>query len=118
MRFTAKIKDGKIEWDDTRGLARYLYETEGEVYVDIKPSNKRNTAQNNYYWSMLREFGNHCGYHPEEMHDVCKQHFRITSTSELNIDEFGEYLDRIYQWAAEQGFPIKDPRRSTTSRQS
>ena len=110
MRFTAKIKDGKIEWHDVKGLARYLYETEGEVYIDIKPSNKRNTAQNNYYWSMLREFGNHCGYHPEEMHDVCKTKFKIKSTKELDIEEFSNYIDRVIFYAAEQGFPVKDPR--------
>ena len=110
MRFTAKIKDGKIEWHDNKGLARFLYESEGEVYIDIKPSNKRNTAQNNYYWTMLTEFGKQCGYHSDEMHEVCKRKFKIKSTKDLNRDEFSEYLDRIHQWAAETGFPIKDPR--------
>ena len=112
MRFTAKIKDGKINWHNINSLNRYLYESEGEVYIDIKPSKIRNIAQNNYYWAMLKEFGEQVGYHAEEMHDVCKVRFHIKSTKELNSDEFSEYLDRIHQWAAEQGFPIKDPRRS------
>jgi hypothetical protein len=110
MRFTAKIQNGKIEWHDGKGLARYLYDIDGEVYIDIKPSKQRNTAQNNYYWAMLTALGVQCGYHAEEMHEVCKRHFKISTTKELNKDEFSEYLDRIHQWAAEIGFPIKDPR--------
>ena len=110
MRFTAKIKEGKINWHDTDGLEMYLSNMEGEVYIDIKPSKIRNTAQNNYYWAMLKEFGSQCGYHTDEMHEVCKTHFKISSTKELNKDEFSDYLDRIHQWAAEIGFPIKDTR--------
>ena len=110
MRFTAKIKEGKINWHNVDGLERYLYDMEGEVYIDIKPSKIRNTAQNNYYWAILREFGNQCGYHPEEMHDVCKSHFKLSTTKEFTVAEFSEYIDRVIIYAAEQGFPVKDPR--------
>ena len=110
MRFTAKITNGKIEWHDVDGLARYLYDSEGECYVDIKPSEARNPAQNNYYWAILREFGQQCGYHAEEMHDVCKVHFKVDTTTEFTKEEFSEYIDRVIYWAAEQGFPVKDPR--------
>ena len=110
MRFTAKIENGKIEWHDADGLARYLYDVEGEVHVDIRPSNMRNTAQNNYYWAILREFGQQVGYHPEEMHEVCKSHFKVKTTKEFEVGEFSEYIDRVIDWAAEQGYPVKDPR--------
>ena len=110
MRFTAKINKGAIEWHDNSGLKDFLSKSEGEVYIDIKPTDMRNTAQNNYYWAMLEAFGSQCGYHSDEMHEVCKRHFKIKSTKELNRDEFSDYLDRIHQWAAETGFPIKDPR--------
>ena len=111
MRFTAKIKDGKIDWHDKKGIAEHLQLIEGsQCYIDIKPSRQRNTAQNNYYWAVLKEFGKQCGYHAEEMHDVCKAHFKIGSTKEMNIDEFSEYLDRVIMYAAEQGFPVRDPR--------
>ena len=111
MRFTAKIKDGKIVWHDPEGMAQHLHLIEGqECYIDLKPSKQRNTAQNNYYWVILTEFGKQCGYHAEEMHDVCKAHFRVGSTKEMNVDEFSDYIDRVIQYAAEQGFPVKDPR--------
>ena len=110
MRFTAIIKDGKINWHDNDGLKKYLYETEGEVHIDIKPSKIRNTAQNNYYWAILREFGQQVGYHPEEMHEVCKTHFKVSTTKEFDKEEFSEYIDRVIYWSAEQGYPVKDPR--------
>ena len=117
MRFTAVIKNGKIVWHDERGVAEHLSLIDSEeCYIDIKPSKMRNTAQNNYYWAILREFGNQCGYHPEEMHEVCKSHFKISTTSEFTVEEFSEYLDRVIMYAAEQGFPVQDPRRSTMFR--
>ena len=113
MRFTAKIIDGKIVWHNNKALAEHLSLIEGnECYIDIKPSKVRNTAQNNYYWAILKEFGRQCGYHAEEMHDVCKSHFKIGSTKEMNVDEFSDYIDRVIMYAAEQGFPVRDPRKS------
>ena len=112
MRFTAKIENGKINWHDVDGLARYLYDIEGEVYIDIKTSNIRNTAQNNYYWSILREFARQIGYQPEELHYWCKRHFKIETTSDYTVQEFSEFIDRVIIWAAEQGYPVKDPRSS------
>ena len=110
MRFTAKIEKGNINWHDTDGLKKYLQETDGEVYIDIKPSKVRNTAQNNYYWAILKEFGKQIGYHAEEMHEVCKNHFKVSTTKEFTKEEFSEYVDRVIMWAAEQGYPVKDPR--------
>ena len=114
MRFTAKIIKNEINWHDVEGLAEYLNLIDSEeVYIDIKASKVRNTAQNNYYWAILREFGKQCGYHPEEMHDVCKSHFKLKTTSEFTIDEFSDYIDRVIIYSAEAGFPVQDPRRST-----
>ena len=110
MRFTAKIEKGKLNWHNNEGLTKFLSETEGEVYVDIKPSNLRNTAQNNYYWIILREFGQQVGYHPEELHHWCKRHFKIETTSDFTKEEFSEFIDRVILWAAEQGYPVQDPR--------
>ena len=110
MRLTAKIENGEINWHDASGLKKHLSEVEGEVYIDIKLSKIRNTAQNNYYWAILKEFGSQCGYHPEEMHEVCKSHFKISTTKEFTVEEFSDYIDRVIYYSAEQGFPVKDPR--------
>ena len=114
MRFTAKIDNGIIKWHNERAVAEHLNLIDSEeCYIDIKPSKVRNTAQNNYYWAVLREFGNQCGYHAEEMHEVCKSHFKLTTRSDFTIEEFSEYIDRVIMYAAEQGFPVQDPRRAT-----
>ena len=112
MKFTAKIEKGKINWHDTEGLANFLDMFEGEAYIDIKPSNLRNTAQNNYYWSILREFAQQVGYQPEELHYWCKRHFKIETTADFTKEEFSEFIDGVIIWAAEQGYPVKDPRSS------
>ena len=114
MRFTAVIKNGKIVWHDEKGLVKHLnLINDEECYIDIKPSKVRNTAQNNYYWTILRGFGEQCGYHAEEMHEVVKSHFKLKTTSEFTIEEFSEFIDRVIMYAAEQGFPVQDPRRAT-----
>ncbi len=111
MRFTAKIENGKIIWHDERAIVEHLLLIDSEeCYIDIKPSKMRNTAQNNYYWSILRDFGKEIGYHPEEMHIIIKGHFKIKTTAEFTIEEFSEFLDRVIYYAAEQGFPVRDPR--------
>ena len=110
MRFTANIEKGEIKWHDADSLKKYLSEAEGECYIDIKASKIRNTAQNNYYWAILREFSKQVGYQPEELHHWCKHHFNIETTSAFTKDEFSEFIDRVILWAAEQGYPVKDPR--------
>ena len=112
MRFTANIIKGEIVWHDIEGLAEFLNMFEGEAYIDIKPSNIRNTAQNNYYWSILREVARQIGYQPEELHFWCKRHFKIETTSDFTKEEFSEFIDGVIIWAAEQGYPVKDPRSS------
>ena len=104
MRFTAKIENGKIVWHDTDSLARYLHESEGEVYIDIKASNIRNTAQNNYYWSILRDWGQNIGHTADELHDVVKSHFKLKTITEFNKDEFSEFLTELERFAAQNGW--------------
>ncbi|MAH50986.1 hypothetical protein CMI37_34535 [Candidatus Pacearchaeota archaeon] len=115
MRFTAVIKEGKIIWHDERAIAEHLLliDTE-ECYIDIKPSKMRNTAQNNYYWALLRDWGNDIGdVDINYMHDLAKTGYRIDSTKELDKDEFSEFLDfvehyaRDHGWKDNQGMKIK-----------
>ena len=106
MRFTAVIKEGKIIWHDERAIAEHLLliDTE-ECYIDIKPSKMRNTAQNNYYWALLRDWGNDIGDRDiTYMHDLAKTGYRIDSTKELNKDEFSEFLDFVEDYAREHGW--------------
>ena len=106
MRFTAKIKNGKIVWHDEKGLAEHLnLIDDNECYIDIKPSKVRNTAQNSYYWAMLRDWGKDIGDDDiNYMHELAKSGYRIGSTKELNVDEFSEFLFFVERYALANGW--------------
>ena len=106
MRFTALIKDGRIRWHDTKGLAEHLSLIDSEeVYIDIKASKVRNTAQNNYYWAMLRDWGRDIGDDDiNYMHGLAKSSYKIDSTKELNVDEFSEFLFFVERYARSNGW--------------
>lgn len=111
MRFTATIKGGQIIWHDIMGLNSFLSQTEGDAYIDIKVAKTRNISQNNYYWSILRGWAPSYGDRPESLHQICKNHFNIESTSKLNGAEFSEYIEKVIRLAAEQGYAHPDPTR-------
>ena len=115
MRFTAVIKDGIIKWHDEKGIAEHLslIDTQ-ECYIDIKTSKVRNTAQNNYYWAILRDWGMDIGDNDiNYMHDLAKAGYRIDSTKDLDKDEFSDFLffvegyARDHGWKDNQGMKIK-----------
>ena len=110
MRFTAKIENGKTIWHDIGALKSFLSGIEGEVYIDIKPSNTRNTAQNNYYWALLRDWGRAIGYDSEELHEVVKSKFKISTTSDYDRQEFSDFLDDVIRYACENGYSGNDLR--------
>lgn len=112
MKFTARVKDGSLSFHDYQSLKRYLNGVKGEVWVDIKEAPKsRSPKQNGYYRTIIRDIGNRLGYNENEMHEVMKSHFEITSTKDLTQEEFTEFLDRIIRFAAELGHAVKDPRK-------
>ena len=113
MKFTGTIKNGVLTLHDKDGFKRYIKDIDSDVWIDIKTAPKaRSTQQNAYYRTIIRQIGNHLGYSEDEMHDVVKQKFKISSTKDLNVEEFSEFLDRIIRFAAEFQFVVKDPRRS------
>ena len=113
MKFTGTIKNGVLKLHDKEGFKRFLKDVDSDVWIDVKPAPKtRSTQQNAYYRTIVRQIGNHLGYNEDEMHDVIKHKFEITSTKELDCEEFSELLDRIIRFAAEYGFIVQDPRRT------
>jgi len=106
MRFTAKIIKNEINWHDVEGLAEYLNLIDSEeVYIDIKASKIRNTAQNNYYWAILRDWGRDIGDDDiNYMHGIAKSGYKIDSTKELNVDEFSEFLFFVERYARNNGW--------------
>ena len=113
MKFTGKIEKGCVKFHDKKGFKDYISKIDGEVWIDIRKAPKaRSPQQNAYYRHIIRQIGGHLGYPEDEMHDVIKHKFEITSTKELDAEEFSELLDRIIRFAAEYGFIVQDPRRT------
>ena len=98
MRFTGTVQDGKVVYHNTGDLKKFLAKVDGDVYVDIKVAKTRNSAQNNYYWKIVRLVGNECGYNPDEMHEIFKRKFKVESTSKLTSGEMHEFTERITRW--------------------
>ena len=113
MRFTAEIKDGKIKWHDERAIAEHLSLIDSEeCYIDIKPSKVRNTAQNNYYWALLRDWGiciGHGQYDVDYLHGVIKSAFKIKTTTDYDKQEFSVFLDDVYIMCAKTDIMGKTP---------
>ena len=73
----------------------------------------RNTAQNNYYWSLLRDWGiciGHGQYDVDYLHGVIKSAFKIKTTTDYDKQEFSVFLDDVIHYVCENGYTGKDPR--------
>ena len=103
---------------------------EGAAYeLVLRPmKSKRSIEQNKRYWTLLREVSavawlNGRQFSDETWHEFFKRTFigcdeiampdgstelRGISTTKLKVDEFGDYMLQIEQWAAEQGFPVME----------
>ena len=115
MKFTGSVKKGKLELHDKSSFNEFISQSEGDVWIIIKPMPKtRSPQQNNYYWMIVKSVANEIGYTHDELHEIVKVKFEIESTKNLEQDEFSDFLDRLIRYFAEQGFPVEDPRRPTT----
>ena len=102
-----RIKNGIIEVQ--RFFKDQLPKLENKE-VEIKVvSSTRSSQQNRYYWGViLKIISQETGFTPEEAHEVYKKKFLtyqkeykgkkydfVRSTTDLDIFEFGEYLDKV-----------------------
>jgi hypothetical protein len=95
--------------------------------IVIRPmKDKRSVQQNRRYWLLLRELSGMAWidgkqFSDQTWHEFFKRTFigceelampdgttelRGISTTKLSVDEFGEYMIQIEQYAAEQGWPL------------
>lgn len=86
--------------------------------VNVKPfKHTRSLDQNERYWKLITEIGNHIGYEKDEMHELMAYKFlseeknigkekivKIKSTSSLTTTEMKDYQDDIEMWAKDYGF--------------
>ena len=100
--FYGNVEDGQLRFEHSDRMLAHLQALDGErVVVTIgKAETTRTVNQNRYYWScVVRLLSNHCGYSEGEMHRLLKQHFGVTSTKTLTLEEFSEYVEKVRAWA-------------------
>jgi hypothetical protein len=116
------IKDGTLTIANQRRFKAELAHFKNcAVEITIKKRNTRSSPQNRYYWGVvvkeiqvrLNDLGN--DFEPETVHEYLKDKFNKVevigpggevldylggSTTDMNKEEFGHYVDRIIEWAA------------------
>jgi|TARA_Y100000034_G_scaffold106893_1_gene135944 hypothetical protein len=112
--FSARVKSGKVVFDNRQLLDSYLTTLEGKyVHVTVRKRVKvRSHPQNAFYWgAVIKLLCESTEYTDEEMHAALKLLFlkdddrmipTLKSTSELTTAQFEEYLEKIRVWAAEE----------------
>lgn len=113
--FHGIVKQGKLKFDAPDKFMVYLSGLEGKRFELTleKERHARTLSQNAYYWGVVVEIlGRHFGYESDEMHEALKFKFlkkhedsdlvTVGSTTKLSTAEFGEYIDRIMEWAAKE----------------
>ena len=123
MIFFASIQSGKLTIQNKK---RFLQDVstlkDGSYELNLRKRNRRSIQQNRYYWGVIifeithrfNELGN--DFTPDMTHDFLKDKFNFVevvgvggefigkvggTTTDLNKDEFGVYLDKIIKWSAE-----------------
>lgn len=106
-------------------LANTLMESgDGYELVLRKLKSKRSIEQNKRYWALLREVAAVAWVDGRQYADtVWHEHFKREfigcedlpgggklgiSTTKLSIQEMGDYMTKIEQWAAENGWPVME----------
>jgi hypothetical protein len=116
MKFYFTIKDKKII-QGSKTLSNFLLSlNDGKYVFSIKKDRKvRSLQQNALYWKWVSIIADYFGYDAEEMHIYFRAKFlvdrtkiipRIRSTTELNILEFMEYMDKISLFSAEHNIEL------------
>lgn len=113
MIFYGKKKQGKIVLYDSHTYDKYidLLKEEADIQIDIRTKRKfRSIPQNRLYWAYLGAIEEYTGYTTEELHASFKAMFLtdsskklplVRSTTMLNTEQFGIYLEKIRIYSLE-----------------
>ncbi len=92
---------------------------DGKYIISIeKQQRERSGEQNKFYWAVLKQIEAQTGQLSKELHETFKaKHLidngariaRIKSTSELNVIEFNQYINKICQEMFDSGIIIEFP---------
>ena len=123
--FRAKVDEhGRLQALEAGRFAGYMARLRGKVVeVTVRPERKhRSLNANRYYWGVVvAAAAEWSGHEPEEMHEVWKALFlprvqvllptgelvdRPGSTTELDTEQFSDFVNKAIRWLGEQGVPV------------
>jgi hypothetical protein len=122
---SGEIRRGKLYLTDRAAFDENLRTLKDGTSIELEVYQLRATrshSQNKGYWGVIIEaLSQHTGYAPEELHELMKAKFLPKtfgfakangdivgeyviggSTRKLDTKEFGEYMERIKEWAASE----------------
>lgn len=120
MDILVEKRDGKVIWpDDVKQMLAHIQDW--YYMLSLRKWAKRTLEQNALYRAILGELSKDIGHHPDELHTFFKSLFlrntyvhdglwevtEITSTTKLTTKTFTEYIEKIIQWCAEQGYEVQ-----------
>lgn len=126
-KFPAKVANGKLEFKNPTTLFAHIgkFRPEDELEVTVeKHRSQRSNQQNRYYWGVvLNIIANETGHSTEELHEIYKRMFLPrkvikyrerefpvpSSTTDCDISDFHEYIERVRAEAAQSGIVIPNP---------
>lgn len=111
---------GTIPREKARAYFEKLMAREKGVIEVKQVRDKRSNQQNKYLHLVLTDMGNTLGYTIDEIKTLAKRHCGLAykkgeymflrSTADLDTKEFGEFVTRLQQWAAESlDYYVPDP---------
>ena len=120
-----KIQDGKITVGrhELRDKIAKLDDGYYRLKID-KWKDSRSLDQNSLYWKWLSIIGEDLGYYKEEIHEEMIRMFAPTytmrgldgkpkqkklTTSKMKVNQMAEFMQRVDQFAAEQGIILPRP---------
>lgn len=118
--------NGRVQMDAEAFKAALKLFEDGPVVIEVKAAKPTRSSQQNRYWHgvVIPAFAEHCGYEfeemkdalalkliPKELDDMDTGEVRIVPghTSELNVKEFNDLIERAQRLGAEMNIYIPDP---------
>lgn len=120
-KFFGQAEKDKIIWDDPKAFQVYYSKLCGSrVSVVMKKFRKqRSIPQNSWYWAVVTVLAEYAGTDQAEMHDTLRSMFLgfdansnfpiLRSTTDLNTEEFTEYMAQIFELARQHEVKLPHP---------
>lgn len=125
--FAAVVRKGRLQVIEEGNYNAFLHNMGDGEHVNLSIRRKqrdRSIKQNAWYWAgILPTLAKHTGHTETELHEIFKRlflppkvieyggrTFKVPgSTSNLSIQDFTEYVERVRAEAANMGINIPDP---------